>query len=367
MKKILCMFLSLVFLFSCVACQPENAPETKKESEPVPYVLTLENLALLPPFENANLPIYDTYLSPDENFLYHFYSRYSETDSTVLLRSLARVDLASGEWQTIYHFDENYPADMVGGRGIFGVLWEGDLFTFFIGENNFLTATRFSLDTKSNEMTIETGLELPEAETTFHRPNDERVLELLEYNLPKGAKVGHATVVNGKLYEMYTVDQDSFYRELDLETKEEHTISVTKRSYLSNSFFGCFLLQPRDEAMAIDLYRIKNGALIPMGLNLSESTKYINIEQFREFVIFNKESTQDWYFVKDSVLNPLTVNTEFSISSLTLFAIRDKTLFFYATEVIDGVTQQYLIKGTISPCTTESSVLQTEHQTRRIV
>ena len=346
MKKLLSLALSLVCLFSCISCFPVVEPE----KEPIPYALHLEKFATVCPVEGTYFDPHDAYFTPDETAVYYFY-RNGPTENPT--HCLAKVDLIHGGGEILYDFGEEYPAGILGMPGVHAVQWEGDVLTFCIGETiNFVT--KFSYNTKTAEMTAEKGLPAPPI-TSAILPKDESERELLDYNLPQGAKYFQAAVVDGNLYQVYTVDQQSYYRKLNLKTKQENCVEITGTQY---AFYGCFLRQKADKVYLNELRTFKNGEFVTVSPRLPASTLYAPVNEFKEFFIWNKDNLDTWYFVKDGVLNPLTVtfdspfeaNITYPLKELTFYKAQDDTIYFFAYEkTSDGVLQYYFIKGTIEP------------------
>ncbi len=346
MKKLLSLALSLVCLFSCISCFPVVEPE----KEPIPYALHLEKFATVCPVEGTYFDPHDAYFTPDETAVYYFYRNGPTENKT---HCLAKVDLIHGGGEILYDFGEEYPAGILGMIGLHAVQWEGDVLTFCIGETiDFVT--KFSYNTKTAEMTAEKGLPAPPI-TSAILPKDESERELLDYNLPDGAQTNYAAVVNNKLYQIYSLNKQSYYRQLDLSTKKEYCTELNGQFV----FYGPFILQKMDKVIINELRTFnKKGEFVSVTTKMPQSIMHAQMQEYKEFLIWNSDGVENWYFAKDGVLNPLTVtfdspfeaNITYPLKELAFYKAQDDTIYFFAYEkTSDGVLQYYFIKGTIEP------------------
>ena len=330
--------MSTLFLVTCTACAPKQAPE--------PYSLLLEKFADFTSDRYIN-PLY-SYCAPNEKALYYF---YYEGDASLITDHLAMIDLESGVGEDIYHFNERHNAALVPSVGLDQVEWVGNTLTFVLGEG-VEKVTRYSYNTETQQMSEQQGLDAPPM-MFYYEPDDERGKALMRYNLPEGAMIQHTTVVGETLYQTFTQGGKAYYRSLDLNSKKESTADITNMDCI---FYGSFLLCKGSTPGTRDLYRFQGGKLACVTSQLPNTSPYLLIHDFNEFVITNS-GFEKCFYVKDNVVNPLTVTAENPFQHITFkpeqkleyIGCHGTTLYYYATENVDGMTYYYLLKGEIVP------------------
>ena len=102
----------------------------------------------------------------------------------------------------------------------------------------------------------------------------------------------------------------------------------------------------------------KKGEFVSVTTKMPQSIWHAQMQEYKEFLIWNSDGVENWYFAKDGVLNPLTVtfvspfeaNITYPLKELSFYKAQDDTIYFFAYEkTSDGVLQYYFIKGTIEP------------------
>ncbi|MBR2612410.1 MAG: hypothetical protein IKC72_05000 [Clostridia bacterium] len=342
MKKLLSIALSLVCLFSCISCLPADSQEDPALVEQSgAYALHLQKIGSVTP--SRYVDPYKSYCSPDNKTLYYFYHM---GDTSLMTYHLAKIDLESGVEEDVYHFSDTYNATYAGITGLYNVHWVGDTMIFFIGEAPGLV-TKFFYDTQKNEMTMETGHKAPSA-VFYYEPVEAQGKELMYYNLPKDAIVRDTTTVNGILYQIFSVEQNNYYRTLNLETKEESRVDITD---MYTTFYGSFLLCREKSSVVYDLYYLQNDNLVSIPLNMLTSNYPILINNFNEFLIVNSMLNSCYYF-KDGILSPLTLTVEQPFllgKDLKYICTNGTNVYFMLTEKREGTTLYHIFKGEAEP------------------
>ncbi len=348
MKKLLSVALSLLCLFSCISCFPNEEP--KKDQSPESYALTLENIAT---FQAEHLidPAL-AFPSPDGKVLYFFsLSPVAEDTTEGGIYILSEINLSTGEEREIFKPDAerfnvfytptgSYPSE---------VEWKGDAFSFVVCDASS-KYSRFSIDYKSGEVVEEADVAAPDRDTKYMFL-DASEREYADYEIVEGGRVQYAAIVNGKLYQEYSLDGKQYYRELDLETKEVNQADITDKNPV---FYGSFLLLKGKNAGKKDLYQFQDDELVCVAEDLPQNNPYILINQFKEFALVNSRF-EKCYFAKGDALHPLqvTVNAKKEGISSSIpedavaIAAYGSTIYFYVYSENDTTHQIY--RGTIAP------------------
>lgn len=340
MKKIILILFLLACTFVHLACAPIE--------EPRDYTLKIEKYAAFTT-ERYIDPL-ASYPSPDGKALYHI--RWEGTPQRITY-TLSVVDLQSGEARDIRAFGDAYSAAGGGSQSGFyynSAQWDGDTLSFIMVDTNGI-GTKFHYNTKTEEWTEERGISYSSA--SCYTPEENEAIALMYHNLPTDATIQDTTVVGQTLYQTFIQDDKKYYRSLDLTSKRESVADITD---MKCTFYGSFLLCNGEEPGTKDLYRLENGRLCCVASQLPSRSPYLLIRNFNEFVITNS-GFQKCFYIKDNVVNPLTVTAENPFQHITFeperklecIGCHGTTLYYLATENVGGVTYYYLLKGEIVP------------------
>ena len=341
MKKITLILFLLACTFVHLACAPLE--------EPRDYTLKIEKYAAFTT-ERYIDPL-ASYTSPDGKALYHI--RREGTPENITY-TLSVVDLQNGEARDIRAFGDAYSAAGGGCQSGFyynTAQWDGDTLSFIMVDTNGI-GTKFHYNTKTEEWTEERGISYSYA--SCYTPEQSEAIALLNYGLPEGAILSDAFAIGEKLYQIYIVDTQGYYRDLDMKTKKAKVAEIKS----NRRFFGQFLALPNGTG-SYNLYRFSesifgNNTLECVYLDMPKQYLVMPIDSLREFCITNPQMEKSIY-IKDGTIHPLSIEVinpfrqgcDFPGAKLDFLCTHGTTLYYLATETVEGVTYCYVLSGSL--------------------